>query len=195
MAKQPIDTVRLQLYTAYANLAMAHSAVVKHQQQYTVLNYKIRARLLKGLNDGSMNIRSIFDDEKVKLQTGQLCNYCGSKVNLALDHIFPKKYGGMDEAENLVYACRACNSSKESSDLMEWMRKSGRFLPLMMIRRYLKLTYEYCVNHKLLDLNLDDLLDLALPFRVDLVPISYPKPTHLVITAADYLKQPDTSVE
>ncbi len=50
----------------------------------------IRARLFKGLKNGTMNMRSIFDDEKIKLQTGQMCNYCSSKSSLALDHIFKK---------------------------------------------------------------------------------------------------------
>ena len=50
----------------------------------------IRAKLFKGLKDGTMNMRTIFDDERIKLQTGQICNYCGSTEKLALDHIFRK---------------------------------------------------------------------------------------------------------
>jgi len=41
-----------------------------------------------------------------------MCNYCGLTENLSLDHIFPQKYGGKDDAENLIFACRKCNSSK-----------------------------------------------------------------------------------
>ena len=129
MAKQKIEIVRELIYNSYANLAMAHTAVDRKQEKYGTFNYMIRAKLFKGLKEGTMNMRTIFDDEKIKLQTGQICNYCGSSEKLALDHIFPQKYGGQDNAENLIFACRTCNSSKGKKDLMEWMSFRGMFLP------------------------------------------------------------------
>lgn len=126
-----------------------------------------------------MNMRSIFDDEKIKLQTGQICNYCGSAENLALDHIFPKRYGGEDNAENLIFACKICNSSKGKKDLMEWMIFQGNFLPLMVIRRYLKLTFNYCNQNGLLDNNIEELKELELPFKIGFIPTSYPNPSEL----------------
>lgn len=181
MAKKNIETVRELIYYSYANLAMAHTAVEKKQVKYGTFNYVIRAKLFKGLKDGTMNMRSIFDDEKIKLQTGQICNYCGTSERLALDHIFPQKYGGLDNAENLIYACRTCNSSKGKKDLMEWMAFRGSFLPLMIIRRYLKLTFLYCRNNALLDKKIEDLKELELPFKIELLPTSYPKPGELVL--------------
>ena len=47
---------------------MAHTAVEKKQEKYTKLNFMIRAKLFKGLKNGTMNMRTIFDDEKIKLQ-------------------------------------------------------------------------------------------------------------------------------
>jgi len=129
MAKKKVETVREQIFLSYANLAMAHSVVEMGHHKYAVLNYMIRAKLFKGLVEGSMNMRSIFDDEKIKIQSGQICNYCGSSEKLALDHIFPKIYGGKDDAENLIFACRNCNSSKGKKDLMEWMYTRGEFCP------------------------------------------------------------------
>ena len=141
----------------------------------------IRAMLFKELKEGTMNMRTIFDDEKIKISTGQICNYCGSTKKLALDHIFPQKYGGKDNAENLIFACRTCNSSKGKKDLMEWMSFRRQFLPLMIIRRYLKLTFNYCLENNLIDKKIEELKDLALPFRIDLLPISYPLPGELVL--------------
>lgn len=114
-----IGTVRELIYLSYANLAMAHSAVAKGQERYNSFNFMIRSRLLKGLREGTMNIQTIFDDERIKIQTGQFCNYYGSSENLSLDHIFPKNHGGRDDAENLIFACKSCNSSKGEKDLME----------------------------------------------------------------------------
>jgi hypothetical protein len=181
VSKQNIDTVRELIYLSYANLAMAHTAVVKGQDKYERFNFMIRSRLFKGLKEGKLNMRSIFDDEKIKLQTGQICNYCGSTEKLAIDHIFPLKLGGKDDAENLIFACRSCNSSKGKKDLMDWMSIRGQFLPLMIIRRYLKLTYYYCIENNLLGANIEDLKDLELPFRIDLLPTSFPNPNELIM--------------
>lgn len=179
MAKQKIETVRHLIYYSYANLAMAHTAVDKKQEEYQRFNFMIRSRLFKGLKDGTMDLRTMFDDEKIKLQTGKLCNYCGSTINLALDHILPQKFGGKDDAENLILACRSCNSSKGSRDLMEWMAFRGCFLPLMIIRRYLKLTFNYCGENGLLDKLIDELKEMQLPFKIELLPTTFPKPNKL----------------
>ncbi len=190
MPKQPITTVRELIYYSYANLAMAHVAVEKKQEKYGTFNFMIRAKLFKGLKEGTMNMRTIFDDEKIKLQTGQVCNYCGSPDNLALDHIFPQKYGGKDNAENLIFACRSCNSSKGKKDLMEWMNFRGRFLPLLIIRRYLKLTFNYCYEHGLLDMQIEELRGMELPFKIDLLPTNYPKPKELTLTVNSAINEP-----
>lgn len=189
MAKQKIETVREQIYWSYANLAMAHTAVEKNQVKYGVFNYMIRAKLFKGLKTGIMNMRTIFDDEKIKLQTGGICNYCGNSEKLALDHIFPKRFGGKDDAENLIYACRSCNSSKGKKDLMEWMAFRGTFLPLMVIRRYLKLTLQYCLENNLIDKKIDDLASVDLPFNITLLPVSFPLPNKLILNISSNSQQ------
>jgi 5-methylcytosine-specific restriction endonuclease McrA len=40
------------------------------------------------------------------------CVYCGSKSDLTIDHVYPKSRGGKTNWENLVTACRRCNSKK-----------------------------------------------------------------------------------
>ncbi len=187
MAKNSFDTVRELIYWSYANLAMAHSAVGRRQAEYSQLNYMIRARLFKGLKAGSMNLRTIFDDEKIKIYTGMICNYCGSSINLSLDHIFPKFSGGSDNAENLIIACKNCNSSKGKKDLMEWMIASNTFLPLMVIRRYLKLVYNFCLEFELLDVTIDEMHNKGLPFNITLLPTTFPSPKYLVLNANELL--------
>ncbi len=56
MAKQELNTVKEILFWSYANLAMAHTAVDRRQEEYATFNYMIRAKLFKGLMEGSMNI-------------------------------------------------------------------------------------------------------------------------------------------
>ena len=53
------EKVKDRIYLSYANLAMAHSAVSKNQDEYEKLNLIIRSKLLKGLQSGNMNMSSI----------------------------------------------------------------------------------------------------------------------------------------
>ena len=181
MAKKELKTVRELLFWSYANLAMAHTAVDRKQEKYAAFNYMIRAKLFKGLTEGSMNIRTIFDDEKIKVLSGGVCSYCGATDNLALDHILPQAFGGKDVGDNLVYACRSCNSSKGRKDLMEWMSFKNTFPPLMILRRYLKLVINYCIENGLMEDAVADLKEQELPFKFEYVPTSYPRPSDLVL--------------
>jgi 5-methylcytosine-specific restriction endonuclease McrA len=40
------------------------------------------------------------------------CVYCGSTVDLTVDHIVAVVDGGSSEKENLLVACRTCNSRR-----------------------------------------------------------------------------------
>jgi 5-methylcytosine-specific restriction endonuclease McrA len=40
------------------------------------------------------------------------CQYCGSRTDLTLDHVIPRSRGGVTSWENLVTACKHCNSRK-----------------------------------------------------------------------------------
>lgn len=43
---------------------------------------------------------------------GGACRYCGSCFDPTFDHIVPRCQGGLTTTENLVVACRGCNSKK-----------------------------------------------------------------------------------
>ncbi|HYG39793.1 MAG TPA: HNH endonuclease [Cytophagales bacterium] len=43
---------------------------------------------------------------------GLKCQYCGSPDNLTLDHVIPKSRGGSSNWDNLITACKSCNSKK-----------------------------------------------------------------------------------
>lgn len=42
---------------------------------------------------------------------GGICHYCGDEATTA-DHVIPRSLGGSDDMDNLVAACRSCNSRK-----------------------------------------------------------------------------------
>jgi 5-methylcytosine-specific restriction endonuclease McrA len=41
-----------------------------------------------------------------------VCVYCGNSKDLTLDHVIPKSRGGKTHWDNLVTACKRCNSKK-----------------------------------------------------------------------------------
>lgn len=92
------------------------------------------------------------------------CEYCRSTENLSWDHLVPRVKDGPDTAENHVWACRRCNSSKGSKGIYEWYgieRKDE--LPRLVAGKYLKLLYEIHENKGTLsatDLNGDGKLDV-----------------------------------
>ena len=55
------------------------------------------------------------------------CAYCNGKVPLELDHIIPITKGGLHIVENIVPACKSCNSRKGNRDATEvfpdWRRR------------------------------------------------------------------------
>ena len=54
------------------------------------------------------------------------CQYCGSRDQLTIDHIYPKSRGGQDTWENLVAACVPCNNRKGSRTPVEAKMKLSR---------------------------------------------------------------------
>jgi 5-methylcytosine-specific restriction endonuclease McrA len=40
------------------------------------------------------------------------CQYCGTRRDLTIDHVFPRGRGGIDAWTNLVTACKKCNAKK-----------------------------------------------------------------------------------
>lgn len=170
---------------SYANLAMAHHAISHQESAYSRLSFSIRSRLFAGLMSGKMKLGPILDDERVKIEYSDVCAYCGNRTDVSIDHLIPKIANGSNSADNLVRACKHCNSSKGGRDLLEWHYKHNEFPSLLVLRRYLKLVYSYCDEQNLLDLSIDDALSMTLPFNLKLIPIDYPIPDKLVLYKTD----------
>ena len=52
-----------------------------------------------------------------------VCHYCGGRFggeDLTMDHVIPLSKGGMSVRENIVIACKDCNSKKKYNLPYEW---------------------------------------------------------------------------
>lgn len=178
-----ITTVGELLHWSYANLAMAHAAVTLKAVKYGRTQFIIRSRLYAGLNKQTMTIGPLADDERLKMVLPQACCYCGSRENLSVDHLIPTKRGGANTGDNLVWACRSCNSSKCARDALEWLSEKGQFPSLLLLRRYLKLAIELSRERQLMRTPISDAPDL--PFALAAIPKVYPSPSQLKLWVID----------
>jgi hypothetical protein len=174
-----ITTVGEGLYWSYANLARADYAVAHGLVDYDATAARIRISLYQGLVSGEKNPRSVYFDERARLVAAPGCAYCGDDGSLSLDHLVPRAVGGSDSGDNLVYACGSCNSSKGARDLLDWCATRGVFPPLLVLRRYLKALIAYCRAEDHLAVPWAERVAIAAPFRLDLVPLTYPRPVDL----------------
>lgn len=174
MAIPKPKTIREQIAWSYANLARAHAALHDGVTKYKVVHHVIRNKLYHGLVSGKMDIRSLYDDERIKMTFPQACYYCGSTANLAIDHLIPKIKGGSDEANNLIWACRSCNSSKQGQDMLAWSSTKGFFPSLLLLRRYLKIVARYCEQEGRMDTALSEDVGKEMPFDIRMLPTKFP---------------------
>ncbi len=159
-----VKTVRDLIYWYYAEL-IARSAGFKDNYGFVVSRWK-------KLKSGQMKWSSTIRDHQKEWEKGKVCVYCGSEKNLTLDHIIPVSRAGVDprikalleSTDNIVWACKKCNSSKRDKDVFEWYGKEGiDEIPKLVLSKFLKLVYKIHETQGTLDLedpNMDGVLDI-----------------------------------
>lgn len=169
-------------YWAYANLQMLIYAINSNKPRYGRLCYMIRAKAFKAYKEGRWEINDLYKNNRWKLQeTGAQCWYCGKDVGsrdkLTADHIFPRDKGGESSMDNLVMVCKSCNSSKGTTDLLEWFfEKRDEFPPPYIFAHYYKQIYLYAKTHDLLNKHREELEQMDLPFNWRYIVMDFPQP-------------------
>jgi 5-methylcytosine-specific restriction endonuclease McrA len=59
---------------------------------------------------------------KIKTDFDNCCAYCGKKKKLEQEHFIPLTKGGEYTHNNIIPACKSCNSSKYNRDFFEWFK-------------------------------------------------------------------------
>jgi len=83
-------------------------------------SYKMRAVLRKRRISAIENDYSLKEWEETLEYFNYECAYCGSKQNLQQEHILPVVKQGRYVKNNIIPACKKCNSSKWANSLMGW---------------------------------------------------------------------------
>ena len=179
--KQKYHTVGELIYWSYANLAMAHEAVANSKDKYDRTSFIIRNRMYHGFLKGTMKFGSMMDDEKVKIRYTSVCAYCGESKDISIDHIIPRLKGGNESADNLIRVCKHCNSSKGAKDMLTWHIERGEMPSILIMRRYLKLVFNYCCENNLLDIAIEDIDKATLPFDLKNIITEFPTPDKLML--------------
>jgi hypothetical protein len=157
MPPAAVKTIRDLIYYQYAKI-MAQSAGLEH-------NFGFIMDRVTALKEGEIEMSDALREIRVQIKDEpRACEFCGSDKELSFDHIIPRSRGGPDNAENLVLACKHCNSSKGSKGLYEWYGlKRKDELPRIVAGKYLKLLYEIHEHNGTLekgDLNKDGQLNV-----------------------------------
>ena len=172
-------TVGEKLHWAYANLAKATAALQDGVDSYKPKHWSILHSMYRDLRSGAKNVRPIADDIGHQILSKPQCSYCGASRALSRDHIIARYSGGEHKGDNLIVACRSCNSSKGSRDLMEWYAAHDEFPSMSVLQRYLKLAIDIATGSRKMDMSCRRVR--GLPFSIRYVPEEFPPLNNLTL--------------
>lgn len=125
----------LPVSAVHRGLCRVHEREAARERYRTDLAYRMERR--EHAHSRKRNIAPIpvTGQEYIFEEFGGLCAYCGSPAT-TWDHVLPVKRGGETLPWNIVPACSSCNSSKNASDVMDWLQSKGiERLPYQILDR------------------------------------------------------------
>jgi hypothetical protein len=149
-----VKTIREEILYEYAKLISrsAHGKIV----------YPFVADRFKKLRDGQVTISGTIREWEREQELPHQCVFCGSTEDLSTDHLIPKSRGGDDSADNLVQACKTCNSSRGDKGVFEWLGlKEKDKLHRLVAGKYLKQLLKIHEQEKTIDISVDQLTQLC----------------------------------
>lgn len=102
--------IRLPEQFIYTNRAHNSSAYVKDGILYV---------------SGYVNFEELMYTATYVLKGYDKCHYCGAELtekNRSLDHMYPRRWGGVSITDNLIPSCKDCNQEKKDMTYDQFMR-------------------------------------------------------------------------
>lgn len=75
---------------------------------------------LEKIREQNRERQARFRGKQKILRDAGICVYCGEKGD-TIDHVIARTKGGTDDADNLVCACKLCNTQKNNRDLVVFL--------------------------------------------------------------------------
>lgn len=108
-----VKTIREEIFYEYAKL-ISRSA-------YGTLQRAFITDRFKKLRDGEITISGTIREWEREQELPRECVFCKSTIDLTTDHLIPRNRGGDDSPDNLVSACKSCNTSRGDKGIFEWL--------------------------------------------------------------------------
>jgi hypothetical protein len=103
------------------------------------LNYGFISNRFKALREGKATMSGTLREWQREHELPVECVFCGATSALQTDHLIPKRRGGPDTSNNVVWACRACNASRGDKGVFAWLGlKEKDKLHRIVAGKYLK---------------------------------------------------------
>jgi hypothetical protein len=126
-----VKNIREEILYEYAKL-ISRSA-------YGTLQRGFITERFKKLRNGEITISGTIREWEREQELPKQCVYCSSITNLTTDHLIPRSRGGDESADNVVLACRPCNTSRGEKGIFEWLGlKEKDKLHRLVAGKYLK---------------------------------------------------------
>lgn len=128
MATHIIDSTRafVVVYKGNAEVISNHNSFFKTPKTYNLYSRPSIIRVNKWIRMDYAKVP--LTRENIYKRDNYRCVYCGDnrRINFTLDHVIPKSKGGTDTWDNLVTACKSCNSEKGDLMIEEWGRENPK---------------------------------------------------------------------
>ncbi len=107
-----------------------------------IINYRFVSDRFKALRNGEINMSGTIREWQKEQELPKECVFCTTNDNLEVDHLIPRNRGGSDEADNVVWACKTCNTSRGDQGVFQWLGlKKKDNLHRLVAGKYLKELY------------------------------------------------------
>lgn len=137
IARSVISTERAFVISYKGNAEV----IAEHPETFNLVNPELiiyKPSIIRVFTYVKQNIQKVpLTRENVYRRDNYECVYCGcsNQRTLTLDHVIPQSKGGKDSWDNLVTACKSCNSEKADLTLEEY----GKEIPEPKRPHYLML--------------------------------------------------------
>lgn len=131
-----VNTIEEEIFYEYAKL-------ISRSVFGGWINYPFVSDRFKVLRDSEATMSGTIREWQREQELPKECVFCSTPDNLQIDHLIPRNRGGVDSADNIVWACNTCNASRGDQGVFQWLGlKKKEKLHRIVAGKYLKQLYE-----------------------------------------------------